>query len=1006
MNAIPEMTDVFQFMELRTPFSPEVKSLCQNYIYDDFIHHNKNDQPDRIDTDLQSVASPSVIGRLVYEQVFCEGDKGTPEEKFNRLVEMMVLWRILKPYAPPCPTPLTHMPHSPVEVEPLSITELERHAYLSTGGVYFLLPERLDQIKGLALFPGLLHALAAMERARIDFDLSRLVTELETVFSKQPLRELVFENGIYTEEFRSAKRTLFDTLYLLYIMRRVVSVNLEYVIEGLRALHMLEALSIDSVIEAKRGGLLSKKDKLLKTLETIFPELQGWNGVDELPTLPLIQTKADFEAYLRATPVVHPIFARLHYYKHSFNDLKPIGIGDLKVVKQWLVAYLPGEIAHIENVLKGEVKDRTHRRLEKTEEAFSFSRDYKEESQKDTQTTERFELKREIENIVKTELNVGANATFDYNNKTIHVTVSGNFSYKRDATERDKTNQEFWRETMTKAMGRIEQKITEQRSVTKLFETEETNRHVFDNKGGPGHITGIYRWLDKKYKAQLFNFGKRMMFEFVIPEPAAFFVESRLRAFETTLDCPQPPNEPELKTVLLGFNPADIIKERFEILRQKYDLAEFTFPEESKTVPCINQETGQNYFAERPQQHDTFYAKTYTCQHNAKGYEIEKLVVTGRLYFGGPGESGSHQRNRFDLFVNSIWVDHVTDEDHVLWTWGGGTGDSAKDFYPQYPPILLTDDSILVGLTFWDIEDYHLAIIAHLKRSNQYLLEWQTQVYKKIVAIEQKKVDIVNQENILKYNSQMSEYRNRLAELKATTVNDLLQGQSEAFNRAIIRTELKKHCLTLLTKEFDAESSDDLLAKSEFTALSERSDGFAHRRFKVDETTGKTTCAFVEVTEERVYPAINLEGAKRRGRLIQFLEQAFEWQHLAYICYPYFWADRPKWIEMMNRSDEIDPNMTAFLQAGSAKALLAVTPAYEDAVLHFLATREPWEGGPAPVIGDPLFIPLYEELRKQQDDRYHAVPEGTPWTFTLPTSLVYLEDGGATLPTFPDLPTP
>jgi hypothetical protein len=382
---------------------------------------------------------------------------------------------------------------------------------------------------------------------------------------------------------------------------------------------------------------------------------------------------------------------------------------------------------------------------------------------------------------------------------------------------------------------------------------------------------------------------------------------------------------------------------------------------------------------------------------------IYKLIVMGVLSFHGedPNENVEHQ-NRFDLFANGSYLGTVMAKD-TFWHWGWA-GEAAKDFFPQWDPIVLTDDDMTISLAFFDNNSYSLSILASLKRSDQYLLDWRTQVYKKIAAIEQKKVDIVNQENILKYNSQMSEYRNRLAELKATTINDLLQGQSEAFNRDLIRTELKKHCLTLLTKEFDADDSDDLLAKDEFDALGERRDGFTYRRFDVDETATPATCSFKEEKIEIDYPAINLEGAKRRGRFVQFLEQAFEWQQLAYIFYPYFWAEQPKWIEMMNRSDQADPNMTAFLQAGSAKVLLAVTPAYEDAALHFLATREPWEGGPAPVIGDPLFIPLYEELRKQQDDRYNAIPEGTPWTFTLPTSLVYLEDGGATLPVFPDQP--
>ena len=110
MNATPEMTNVFQFMELRAPYSPEAKSLRQNYIYDDFIGYSKADKPDRIDTDLQSIASPSAIGRLLYDQVFCADEKGTPEARFTRLVEMMVMLKLLKPSAPPCPSPLTHMP--------------------------------------------------------------------------------------------------------------------------------------------------------------------------------------------------------------------------------------------------------------------------------------------------------------------------------------------------------------------------------------------------------------------------------------------------------------------------------------------------------------------------------------------------------------------------------------------------------------------------------------------------------------------------------------------------------------------------------------------------------------------------------------------------------------------------------------------------------------------------------------------------------------------------------
>src|SRR5207237_5395183 len=128
------------------------------------------------------------------------------------------------------------------------------------------------------------------------------------------------------------------------------SVNLEYVIEGLRVCHVLEALAVDDLIKAARRGSLEPADEvLLQTLASLFPELSGWNRSARLKTVPLIGTRADLEAYFTATPIIHPIFAELNWYKNPFNAIRPVGVGDLKVVKQWLTEYQPGEIAHVEN---------------------------------------------------------------------------------------------------------------------------------------------------------------------------------------------------------------------------------------------------------------------------------------------------------------------------------------------------------------------------------------------------------------------------------------------------------------------------------------------------------------------------------------------------------------------------------------------------------------------------------------------------------------------------------
>jgi hypothetical protein len=95
-----------------------------------------------------------------------------------------------------------------------------------------------------------------------------------------------------------------------------------------------------------------------------------------------------------------------------------------------------------------------------------------------------------------------------------------------------------------------------------------------------------------------------------------------------------------------------------------------------------------------------------------------------------------------------------------------------------------------------------------------------------------------------------------------------------------------------------------------------------------------------------------------------------------------------------------DPLFTQFRQAGSARVVLPVHPAYNDAVMYFLENNGAiWGGGEPPSLSDPLFISLAQELRNQTDDLANASPEGEPWEVVLPTTLIYLQKD-ADLPTF------
>ncbi len=75
--------------------------------------------------------------------------------------------------------------------------------------------------------------------------------------------------------------------------------------------------------------------------------------------------------------------------------LRAVGIADLLVVKQQIKRYEAGEIAHVENVVAGESKVRTHRQLDRVEEVLATIDEREREKETESQTTERFELNRE-----------------------------------------------------------------------------------------------------------------------------------------------------------------------------------------------------------------------------------------------------------------------------------------------------------------------------------------------------------------------------------------------------------------------------------------------------------------------------------------------------------------------------------------------------------------------------------------------------------------------------------
>lgn len=207
------------------------------------------------------------------------------------------------------------------------------------------------------------------------------------------------------------------------------------------------------------------------------------------------------------------------------SDIRPgvraLGVADLRVVRQVLVKYVRGELAHVENVLKGEERERTYITINKTSETLFTENERETEKSHDTQSTDRFELSREsrIASHEQNETKAGVKVTASYGAVTAEAYADTSTQRSADQALAEAARQS--REIVNRALDKVRERIQEQRTRTTSSEVNETTRHK--QVASDGHVVGQYRWVDKVYRAQVFNFGARAMYEFMVPQPAKMF---------------------------------------------------------------------------------------------------------------------------------------------------------------------------------------------------------------------------------------------------------------------------------------------------------------------------------------------------------------------------------------------------------------------------------------------------------------------------------------------------
>ncbi|MBA3285481.1 MAG: hypothetical protein H0U27_10550, partial [Nitrosopumilus sp.] len=91
---------------------------------------------------------------------------------------------------------------------------------------------------------------------------------------------------------------------------------------------------------------------------------------------------------------------------------------------------------------------------------------------------------------------------------SVSFTASLNAGFSSSVQETQKKSTSYSREVTEKTSEKVRTKVTEEQRRRVLQQIEESNTHRIDNTGvGSKHLRGIYRWLNKIYDAQLYNYG-------------------------------------------------------------------------------------------------------------------------------------------------------------------------------------------------------------------------------------------------------------------------------------------------------------------------------------------------------------------------------------------------------------------------------------------------------------------------------------------------------------------
>lgn len=625
-----------------------------------------------------------------------------------------------------------------------------------------------------------------------------------------------------------------------------------------------------------------------------------------------------------------------------------IGVADYRKVEQELCCYVPGEVSHIENIMAKEYKERSTRNLTSTENTFETSSEREIEESNDTTSTERHEMTSEVANVIEKdrENNFGFDTSVSGEYAKVDFTAAayGDFSMGTSTSNSNSQARTYAEDVTRRALERIVQKTSTKRTSRILREFEETNRHGFDNREGEAHVTGVYRWIDKVYKNRIVNYGKRLMYEFMIPEPSRYYKQAIIIQAEeenvtptdsgsAPMTVPKPTHPSEH-----GINGSD------SITRENYEQFTSLYSIKNPEAPLDAQVDITGGYNGAPGNGDSNYTFNLPSPVNVPANYVCKSINYSLNYHH---KSNVKQYGGITIAIGGKSKTYPNPK--------GSGNKSASDTFTSLN--IASPGSINSSTNTKKITQFALTFTGKCYVSDQEMARWRESIYADIMSAYEEQLRIWNEAQELQQTADV------IQEAQETGPKTI--ATSPKFNQEIVIRELKRLCIEMLTTPFGIEQGRDFYLDGECQPPIPR----------------------LELTKK-------LDGYSSH---VKFFEQAFDWSILSSVFYPYYWAKKCDWTSLFQAQAGDDHMFRAFLQSGMARLIVPVREGFEDAVTFFMETGQIWNGNGMVIdTDDELYLSIVDEMTVIDQTIEHEEWETVvPSTLTvIQASSVALNEGG------------